>query len=479
MLLQIELFRGRRLELASVRAEPNGPVCLMPEQSAAVPYEPRVRKGHRKVRTGCITCKRRKVKCDEGKPVCANCLKYGVQCGYGEHRLTHRDRGTAPSTPTALAVPAPVSVLDSISEPTPGASSEYGNPSFQPSDGSAGDLPPALNSTHLELLHNFTTLTCHTLSGDPMMRNVWRLNVPQVGFRHDYVMRSVLALSALHMSFFSADRRRDSYLRVARSEHGAALPQIARALGRATADNCSALYISASLTFIYAWATPRQPGDLFLVGSLGTGDWVSLLRGVRSIIETWRAELLRGPFSTMFQSGVRYLAGAAELRSTPDWLATAEHAQLVHLAALVAQAAATREDAEALRRSIDDLEDSFCALAAGGRGAGASPGTGGAGGGSPGGGALRNPGAPWALTSNVYSWLLKMGEPFIEMLKRRDPLALVIFAHFCVVLNSLENWWWMQGWSTHLLQEIWDLLDEEHRVWIRWPIEEIGWRPKR
>ena len=42
-----------------------------------------------------------------------------------------------------------------------------------------------------------------------------------------------------------------------------------------------------------------------------------------------RAELLRGPFSTMFQSGVRYLAGAAELRSTPDWLATAEHAQRV------------------------------------------------------------------------------------------------------------------------------------------------------
>jgi hypothetical protein len=36
-----------------------------------------------KVRTGCITCRKRRVKCDEGKPKCARCLKFGVACdGY-------------------------------------------------------------------------------------------------------------------------------------------------------------------------------------------------------------------------------------------------------------------------------------------------------------------------------------------------------------------------------------------------------------
>ncbi|KAF7626752.1 hypothetical protein AFLA_014138 [Aspergillus flavus NRRL3357] len=36
-----------------------------------------------KVRTGCITCKIRKVKCDEGKPACARCVSTGRKCdGY-------------------------------------------------------------------------------------------------------------------------------------------------------------------------------------------------------------------------------------------------------------------------------------------------------------------------------------------------------------------------------------------------------------
>ncbi|KAI0836544.1 hypothetical protein F5Y06DRAFT_273718 [Hypoxylon sp. FL0890] len=41
------------------------------------------RKGSPKVRTGCLTCKVRKVKCDEGKPNCQRCVSTGRKCdGY-------------------------------------------------------------------------------------------------------------------------------------------------------------------------------------------------------------------------------------------------------------------------------------------------------------------------------------------------------------------------------------------------------------
>lgn len=44
---------------------------------------PRSRASTRKVRTGCITCKKRHVKCDEEKPYCHNCLRYIGKCeGY-------------------------------------------------------------------------------------------------------------------------------------------------------------------------------------------------------------------------------------------------------------------------------------------------------------------------------------------------------------------------------------------------------------
>ncbi|RWA03287.1 hypothetical protein EKO27_g11816, partial [Xylaria grammica] len=42
---------------------------------------------HAKARTGCLTCKRRKVKCDEARPACARCLKSGHRCaGYEDVR---------------------------------------------------------------------------------------------------------------------------------------------------------------------------------------------------------------------------------------------------------------------------------------------------------------------------------------------------------------------------------------------------------
>ncbi|RFU23729.1 hypothetical protein B7463_g12608, partial [Scytalidium lignicola] len=40
-----------------------------------------------KVRTGCTTCKIRHVKCDETKPACMRCVKFGRQCdGYAQQK---------------------------------------------------------------------------------------------------------------------------------------------------------------------------------------------------------------------------------------------------------------------------------------------------------------------------------------------------------------------------------------------------------
>ncbi|CAN8096693.1 unnamed protein product [Discula destructiva] len=54
---------------------------------------PSGRKGSKKVRTGCVTCKIRKVKCDETKPFCLRCTKTGRQCdGYLDPRALRSKR---------------------------------------------------------------------------------------------------------------------------------------------------------------------------------------------------------------------------------------------------------------------------------------------------------------------------------------------------------------------------------------------------
>ncbi|KAI1341248.1 hypothetical protein F5Y15DRAFT_377457 [Xylariaceae sp. FL0016] len=64
------------------------------------------RKGSSKVRTGCLTCKIRKVKCDEGKPRCQRCTTTGRKCdGYAPQPSSgltwHRPRHQFPSVDDA------------------------------------------------------------------------------------------------------------------------------------------------------------------------------------------------------------------------------------------------------------------------------------------------------------------------------------------------------------------------------------------
>ncbi|MCH0629665.1 Zn(II)2Cys6 transcription factor [Kocuria palustris] len=40
------------------------------------------RKYHQKSRNGCLTCKKRRVKCDEQRPVCQKCINLKLECGY-------------------------------------------------------------------------------------------------------------------------------------------------------------------------------------------------------------------------------------------------------------------------------------------------------------------------------------------------------------------------------------------------------------
>lgn len=57
------------------------------ENETSVPSEQRAsisrkRRSHKKVKTGCAVCKRRRIKCDERKPSCQNCEKHRAKCNY-------------------------------------------------------------------------------------------------------------------------------------------------------------------------------------------------------------------------------------------------------------------------------------------------------------------------------------------------------------------------------------------------------------
>ncbi|GKT52212.1 uncharacterized protein ColSpa_12393 [Colletotrichum spaethianum] len=80
---------------------------------------------------------------------------------------------------------------------------------------------------------------------------------------------------------------------------------------------------------------------------------------------------------------------------------------------------------------------------------------------------------------SIFTWLYKIPDEYIDMLRRRNSNALCILAFFCVLLHRLEYNWWLKGWGVHLIERIYTALDDVHHFWIRWPIQEIGWIPQR
>ncbi|KAI0598809.1 hypothetical protein F4775DRAFT_553069 [Biscogniauxia sp. FL1348] len=82
-----------------------------------------------KVRTGCISCKRRHVKCDEGKPSCAECERLGLMC-----------EGYAPPKVKRTAVRTERLLLPKLAPPTQTAS-PASTPALRPADEHASILP--------------------------------------------------------------------------------------------------------------------------------------------------------------------------------------------------------------------------------------------------------------------------------------------------------------------------------------------------
>ncbi|KAJ5032916.1 uncharacterized protein L3040_009505 [Drepanopeziza brunnea f. sp. 'multigermtubi'] len=394
--------------------------------------KPSARKTHRKTRTGCRTCKQRKIKCDEHRPACHNCMKHSVQCDFLLSQAMNAGNGLSQS--------------DSAHD------SPHGNGSnIDVLDGRNGSLlgnplvSNGLNLIDLELLHNFVTSTAFTIHTDPTMKIAWQINMPQVGFQYDFVMRGILALSALHMAHYKPEKR-DFYIQQAMLQHQIGLRIASEVLSNVSSENCTGVYAFSTLAVLYTMASPRKSWDLLLVGENALAHWLYLMKGT-SFTNTFEEQLRQGALGSMF------IAEGRQSQMRAQYMAdkSARDDPLGELSNLIAQNSLDLANKSDYLAAIETLRHCFVFYERGG--------------------------PPGYETGDVFTWIFGVTEQFLQLLGQHTQEALTIFAHFCVILKKLDSHWWMQGWSTHLVSRIWDLLDGEHRLWIRWPLEETGWIP--
>ncbi|GKT89248.1 integral membrane protein [Colletotrichum tofieldiae] len=73
----------------------------------------------------------------------------------------------------------------------------------------------------------------------------------------------------------------------------------------------------------------------------------------------------------------------------------------------------------------------------------------------------------------VMRWLYSMDDDLVIRLQQKQALSLILLGHFAVLIQTLEHFWFIQGWSEHLLKGLFNVLDTQYAHWLDWPAEQI------
>jgi hypothetical protein len=299
----------------------------------------------------------------------------------------------------------------------------------------------------LELLHNFCTSTCFTLYEDARLKDMWKITVPQLGFQYDFVMRGILAISALHIARFVPDKS-DYYMTQAMMHYQSGLQTASALLSKIDETNCEAIWIFSNFPLFFTLANAHQTDDFLMIGNSTGAGWLDLIRGASAILSQTHEQLHAGSLGPTFRLG----AIRADLREQVAYDFPPDQDPTQDLRIHMTYSKLPPESHELCLKAIEELRKSFALFYSSN-----------------------------SKVSNefgdVFIWLFKVNNGYLDLIRDHCQEAIAIFAYFCVMLKALDYKWWIQGSGVHLLKQIWDALDEEHRLWIRWPIEQIGWIP--
>lgn len=223
-----------------------------------------LRRSHTKSRKGCLECKRRHVKCDEGIPRCTLCKKRKLGCSY-------------PASPGDLDSPS-------------GSSSAV--------DGLEADGDQFLPTRMLEmrLLHQYLTSTYHTLSEDGLSPYHLSITLPRMATSFPYLLDSILAFSALHLASIESDHHQ-SWIDAAMRYQSQACSGLYKLLPNISKEHYEPAFASSVFIMLFATGLPvistdNRPVDpLSKVMEVRTLIMGSAMFYYRLIETGWQGEL--------------------------------------------------------------------------------------------------------------------------------------------------------------------------------------------
>lgn len=392
------------------------------------------RQYHGKNRHGCKTCKKRKVRCDLGRPICANCTRLSRECVYAEQLVP--DAATPEQLETAAQLIRPPLA-----------------PPRSPASSSDTWAPTPLD---LELVHHFTAFTAAGMTDNPALHHLWMAVIPKMAFSHPFLLYGVLSIAALHRRSQAPEFQQSNLLEIARDHQQQALSEYIPVLANITPDNCHALFAFSQIIATVSYALlqlsrGQNSARDFIQGVIAVFD---LLIGATVIAGQAREALRAGPLAAMMGHGPSLLdwnmvpLTSDEEAKTSAFAALLERMQNVQESGRSAsEVPLPSEKAKSYVLAIEKLLPLF----------------------------PRHPEITPHI-STVIGWCVFLDIGFIDMLKAEEDAALVVLAYYGVALNKLEHVWWLSGLGRRIVEAVGEMVGGRGK-WtesLSWPRGEVG-----
>lgn len=305
--------------------------------------------------------------------------------------------------------------------------------------------PIPLDDWDSQLLYHYIESTSLTISNDDETQALWQVAIPQLAHRHSFLMHGILACAALHKAYLQPSRQHACIIQ-ATSYQNIALPAFRSAMAEPTLENCEALLVFSHLLVIYSFASEKQDETLFLSetkhdeNSDVVPPWLYFLRnGCSLLCDVW---------VHLESSPVRELAAMWDI---PIVVPDSQTSLVTYLLSIIPSSSApsawSPETIHIYTKSIHDLGAAFLAT-------------------------------HLSTTFNTWDairvWPMCIDIEYMGLLKARHPSALILLAHYCVLLGKVKDQWYCEGRAKRLLESILRYLDTEWLGCIQWPLEEVG-----
>jgi hypothetical protein len=286
------------------------------------------------------------------------------------------------------------------------------------------------HNDRLRLMHHFGMSTCYSISDLSLVCLPLRDTVPALALEYDFLLSGIFAVTSLHLALHNPST---IHTQSAVKHHSEALTLVGPHLTNVTPDNIAALFSFACLISSYSFGFHHtQPLSLDPLGEVF--EVFTLIRGIGVIVKGGMQWLMEGPFAnSMLPTPSNPNANLAPKIEAALSALSRRNSDLM-----------TDSIRDAYAGAIDLLRKTFLLAAE----------------------------KPSLKTTSLIFPIL-VADEFVQKLRDRDPLALVILANYAVVLYWLRSSIWIGGWGKEIVDTVKHAVDTEWHTHFESAIEEV------